>query len=98
MMQAMLNFDITARKHRGNVRSNEAHARVKPHKVTQKELIYKAIKSNGTTGMTNQELALYFDKGINCISPRTGELVLEGRVVVCEELSPRGNGNVLVAK
>jgi hypothetical protein len=72
--------DITARKHRGNAQSIQAHESIEPVKSSIRESVFDLIRKSGTKGMTAAEIA---DCGIpyQTASGRISELKAVGRVV-----------------
>ncbi len=72
-------FDITARKHKGNDQSTAAFHVIKDKINASQERILNAIRQMDS-GMTVDELSVYFGATPNEISGRCSELKRDGKI------------------
>lgn len=88
--QLSIDFDITARKHGGNVASIAAHESVRPHKAdTWAEIL--AVLHRGP--LTGKEIAHAMGRELHCVSGRLSELIAAKKI---ERTGERRDGSAVL--
>lgn len=88
--QLSIDFDITARKHGGNIASIAAHDRVRTHKAdTWAEIL--SLLHRGP--MTGKEIAHAMGRELHCISGRLSELIAAKKI---ERTRERRDGSAVL--
>jgi hypothetical protein len=93
---ALIFRDPSARKHKNNPCSVDAHTRVVPTKAAAWKRIMDLIKARGEFGLTSKECAAAFGVQLNTISGRFSELRAMGWIKGNGQR--RDNAAVLVVK
>lgn len=99
-MSAMLPFDITANRHKGNAESAAANQQIHETKERQRERVYRYVLSRGYEGATINEIAEWMGVADNRISGRVSELLTLGRLFRTERKRKTKSGcnaRVLIA-
>ena len=81
--------DITANFHKGNERSVEAHASIKPTKAALLQRVIYAIKAAGPKGLTSDEAEVITGLSHQTVSARFTELRAAARLVFVEKRKTR---------
>lgn len=87
-----LNFDVCKTKHRGNLRSQEAHEKVKKIKISLRDLVLNFISLQGEHGATCEEISKSLERPMHSISGRCSELKIARAVRIDGK---RNGGDVL---
>lgn len=88
-MQQVLDFDISARKHKNNPQSRDAHTRVVHTKQDTYRWIMQLLNDRGEYGATSKEIAAAKGVELNTISGRLSEMKAMDWIV---ETGERRNG------